>query len=208
MEMDELRKTWKALDEQLNSSKLVNEQIVKNLIMDRKSKANSGINKISGWGKFSLLVGVVMVVAVVFICILLPKLGLSAEVLGNIRIFLFFLVPSLVLGFWWDLKGYLWIRDTNIEEMPVLTVIERVNKFKRWTQNEIVVAAIWIVIAFSLIYYLFKLYALPMLAQVVMVSFWIVTIPPILYLVYKKLIYDNLEEVKKNMSEINELKID
>lgn len=203
-----MRKTWKALDEQLNSSKLVNEQIVKNLIMDRKSKANSGINKISGWGKFSLLVGVVMVVAVVFICILLPKLGLSAEVLGNIRIFLFFLVPSLVLGFWWDLKGYLWIRDTNIEEMPVLTVIERVNKFKRWTQNEIVVAAIWIVIAFSLIYYLFKLYALPMLAQVVMVSFWIVTIPPILYLVYKKLIYDNLEEVKKNMSEINELKID
>lgn len=208
MEIDELKKSWSVLNEQLSSSKLVNEQIVNSLIMERKSKANSGINKIAGWGKFSLLVGVVMSAACVFFCILLPKLGLSAEVLNNIHTFLFFLVPSLVLGFWWDLKCYMWVRDTNIEEMSILTVVGRMNKFKLWTRNEIVAVAIWIAIALSLVYYLFEFYTLPLISQVVMVSLWIILLPITGYLIYKKLIYDNLDEVKRNIAEINELKID
>lgn len=208
MELDELKKSWNLLNEQLVNSNLINEQAVNKLIMDRKSKITTGINKIAGWGKFSLFVGLVFAVAGTFFYFLLPEMNLPEERLYRMQILICFFAFSLLLGFCWDLKTYLWMRNTNIEEMPILTVIERINKFKLWTRNEIVALVLWMPALLFLIYYSFEFYTRPLVFQATQIIVWIILIPPVIYLIYKKMIYDNLEDVKRNIADINELKKD
>lgn len=208
MELNELKKSWNKLNEHLEQTQLVDEKALSLLITQYTTQTKGHLNKIAGLGKVSVLLGGGFIVLLLVLCIVLPYSNLPREIMERIVANGIFFGITLIGGLLWDLKTYYWIRNTRIEEMPVVKVITRINRFRSWMKYEIIALSIWLIPLMFLTYYTFELYNLPFAAQAVAIGIWIITFPLIIYYIYKKQIYDNLQEIKKNLDELKELKKD
>ena len=119
MELEELKKSWNALDEHLKDKEFIKEEELEKLIRH----ADKGIHAIARLN-------------IKLILISLPILILFlAEVLLHNRlnpiyiIIIFAWIPALC----WDIVTTRFLQRTQIDEMPLVEVISRVNRIHRWT---------------------------------------------------------------------------
>ena len=125
MELDELKKSWNALDEQLKKEPIADEKQIAGMIAEYKANARKSIGRLTGWQRFSIW--------------LLPSIfQINEEWQPKINTLVIFVGISILLGIWWDHKNYRWIRNTKIDEMPVAIVSKRMASFRRWTRYEII----------------------------------------------------------------------
>jgi len=206
MELDELKKSWGELDKRLKKEELIDEQTLNKLITQHTTATNSRLKKIANWGFFSVSIGILVLVLGAILFFVLPTYITDPAIIKKIGIVDAFLGISIVFGLYWDTKTYLWIRNTKLEEMPTVTVIERINKFRSWTGYEIIALGIWMFLFMGLMYYVYDMYQWSALGQCITITFWIVVTPLIVYYIYKKMIYDNIKDIKKNLSELKDLK--
>ena len=59
MELDELKKSWNALDEQLKKEPIADEKQIAGMIAEYKANARKSIGRLTGWQRFSIGIGVV-----------------------------------------------------------------------------------------------------------------------------------------------------
>lgn len=209
MELDELRKSWNKLNEQLERKSLVNEQAISELIAKYERKADGKINEIAGWGKFSAIIGCGGFLLIIICCFFItPLLDISEEAIGHFHSYGIFFSVILLVGGWWDTRTYLWLKRTRIEELPVVKVIERINKFRQWIKYEIIALIIILILLVGLIYCTNELYQKSAMTQFIFLAFCIVILGIIIHFLYKKLIFDNLQDIRKNLDELRELKND
>ena len=126
MELEELKKSWNALDEHLKDKEFIKEEELEKLIRH----ADKGIHAIARLN-------------IKLILISLPILILFlAEVLLHNRlnpiyiIIIFAWIPALC----WDIVTTRFLQRTQIDEMPLVEVISRVNRIHRWTIRERLIA--------------------------------------------------------------------
>ena len=125
MELDELKKSWNALDEQLKKEPIADEKQIAGMIAEYKANARKSIGRLTGWQRFSIGIGVVGL-ALLLVIWLLPSIFLiNEEWQPKINTLVIFVGISILLGIWWDHKNYRWIRNTKIDEMPVAIVSKR-----------------------------------------------------------------------------------
>ena len=174
MELEELKKSWNALDEHLKDKEFIKEEELEKLIRH----ADKGIHAIARLN-------------IKLILISLPILILFlAEVLLHNRlnpiyiIIIFAWIPALC----WDIVTTRFLQRTQIDEMPLVEVISRVNRIHRWTIRERLIA-----IAFLL---------MGMIAFFILL--WGGGLGLILW-IYRKKFLNRIHEIKKNLSELNEL---
>ena len=53
MELDELKKSWNALDEQLKKEPIADEKQIAGMIAEYKANARKSIGRLTGWQRFS-----------------------------------------------------------------------------------------------------------------------------------------------------------
>lgn len=204
MELDDLKKSWNALDKQLQKENIVDEKQIAELIAKYQAGAKRGLDSLSGFQKMSLVIatlifllfGVIILVDTSF----LSELKLTAKVITMSV----FILLTLVFGFWWDIKTYRFGRDTKVAEMSTVEVIERMNTFRRWTNLEFRLMPFWGIIFFALYFWLMDYHTQPLVAQV---SFLIasVVITTIIIVIFYKKIFKHLNEINKNLKELKEL---
>ena len=54
MELDELKKSWNALDEQLKKEPIADEKQIAGMIAEYKANARKSIGRLTGWQRFSI----------------------------------------------------------------------------------------------------------------------------------------------------------
>lgn len=119
MELEELKKSWNVLDEHLKDKVLIKEEELSKLI----AHAGKGIHAIA-----SLNIKLILISLPILILFL-------AEVLLHNRlnpiyvIILLAWIPALC----WDIVTTRFLQRTQIDEMPLVEVISRVNRIHRWT---------------------------------------------------------------------------
>lgn len=205
MELDDFKKSWSALDKQLQKENIVDEEQIAKLIAKYQLGAKKGINRINCWQRFSVLLGVVAIMVLIGILIIAPSVLLDIMVQPKSVVMAVFIGLTFVFGMWWDIKTYRWSCATKVAEMPVVTVIERINTFRQWIKYEVIAITIWSITFVGLYYWLAECYTLPILAQIVMIILFAFLISVVLYFIYKKMIYKNLDKIKKNLDELKEL---
>lgn len=205
MELDDLKKTWNRLDEQLQKEDIVNEENLSELITKYKSGVKQGIDRIGTSQKISVYIGAIAVVVLFFVASKLLPINLSEAVQAKINLLIGFIGISLIIGLFWDLKTYNYLRKTHIDEMPILTVVERINKFRAWTRYEVIGISTWLILFGVLYYWVMNIYKLPLLPQLTVIAVLLVAYVSIVYLLYKKLIYSNLDDVRKNLEDLKEV---
>lgn len=206
MELDELKKSWNVLNKHLEEKKIIDEEALNKLIAQRTHQTKGGISRITSLEKLSILCGIVLTLLGIISCFILPKYITTAEGWTKAIYAGTFTVITLIFGMWWDVRTYLWLKNTNIEDMPTVTVIKRINKFRSWIKYEITAFVIWLILFLGLFYWIEKLYLLPNIVQILLFVFWIAVIVGSAYFIYKKLIYDRIKDIKKNLDELDELK--
>lgn len=206
MEIDDLKRSWNQLDEQLQKEKIVDEDKLAELISNYESNANTKLGYLTRWQKVSVIAGTAGLFFLAFITTLLPTLVENEVARSKIMVMVAILAVTLVFASLWDLKTYIFSKNTNIYEMPLLTVIERMNKFKRWIKNELYIISAWIIMFTIFVFWVMGYYNEPWHIQAIFITFFIAFDVTVIYIFYKKIFYDNWKELQKNLDELKELK--
>ena len=182
MELDELKKSWNALDEQLKKEPIADEKQIAGMIAEYKANARKSIGRLTGWQRFSIGIGVVGLALLLVIWLLPSIFQITEEWQPKINTLVIFVGISILIGIWWDHKNYRWIRNTRIDEMPV-----------------------WVIIFNVLNYWVMGYYKASFGVQATLIAFFVLCDVAIIYLLYKKVAYKHLNDIKKNIEELEDI---
>ena len=190
MELEELKKSWKVLDEHLKDKVLIKEEELSKLI----AHAGKGIHAIA-----SLNIKLILISLPILILFL-------AEVLLHNRlnpiyvIILLAWIPALC----WDIVTTRFLQRTQIDEMPLVEVISRVYRIQRWTIRERLFAIAFLLILAILSFIYWQVWQYGMGMMIFFFLLWGGGLGLILW-IYRKKFLNRIHEIKKNLRELNEL---
>ena len=191
MELDELKKSWNALDEHLKDKKLVKDEEISQLI----NHATKNINEMSRLNKRLRIISLTIIALLLFTFI---YDGVFPDI--YYQIILIALVPALG----WDLFSSRYLRNTSIDELPLVTVISRFNRIHRWVIRERMIGIGFIL--FMAVFFFFYREVWQHGTGMIIFFFIIWTVCIIIPLwIYRKNL-NRLREIKKNLGELKELK--
>ncbi|NVK94831.1 hypothetical protein [Bacteroides sp. L10-4] len=205
MELDELKKSWNALNEQLQKEPIADEKQITELIAGYKANTRKSLRRLVAIQRFSIGVGTICLAALLLIWLLLPTFGFNELLQAKIVPFLGFIAISILVGMWWDWKTYRWNKNTHIEEMSVAEVSRRTTTFRQWTKYEIIVVSIWIVLFNILNYWAMEYHLMSIGVQAMLITLFVVFDALIIYILYKRVIYKHLDHIKKNIEELKDI---
>lgn len=205
MELDELKKSWNALDAQLQKEPIADEKQIKELITSYKANTRKSLGFISGLQRLSIGVGALGLIALLLIWLVLPILLPDEHVQSKITAFIGFIAVSIIGGMWWDWKTYRWSKGTLIDEMPVAQVSRRITTFRQWTKLEVIAISVWVILFNILNYWVMEYHHESAGVQAVLITAFVIFDVLIIYLLYKKLIYKHLNNIKKNIEELEDI---
>jgi len=205
MELDELKKSWNALNEQLQKEPIADEQQITELIAGYKANTRKSLGRLVVIQRFSIGIGTICLATLLLIWLLLPTFGFNEQLQEKIVPFLGFIAISILAGMWWDWKTYLWNKNTHIDEMSVAEVSRRMTRFRNWTRYEIWAVAVWTVIFTILFFWIMDYYTLPLMVQAVLLGCYIILDALLIYFIYKKVVYKHLDSIKKNIEELKDI---
>lgn len=205
MELDELKKSWNALDAQLQKEPIADEKQIKELITSYKANTRKSLGFISGLQRLSIGVGALGLIALLLIWLALPILLPNEHIQSKIAAFIGFIAISIIAGMWWDWKTYRWSKGTLIDEMPVAQVSRRITTFRQWTKLEVIAISVWIILFNILNYWVMEYHQASAGVQAVLITAFVIFDVLIIYVLYKKLIYKHLNNIKKNIEELEDI---
>lgn len=205
MELDELKKSWNALDEQLKKTSITDEKQIASVIARHKANAHQSISRLTRWQRLSVRIGLVCI-ALLLCSVLVPHLfPISEAWQRKLNVFVLFMGVSFLAGLWWDQRCYRWIKGTRMDEMPVAVVSRRMARFRQWMRYEIIAITLWVITFNALNYWIMDYYKAAFGVQAFLIALLVVCDAAIIYLFYKKVIYKYLDNVKKNIEDINDI---
>lgn len=204
MELDELKKSWNALNEQLQKEPIADEKQITELITSYKANTRKSLGSIVGLQRFSIGIGAIGLAVTILIWFLLPSIFVNEQTQNKIAAFLIFIAISIIAGLWWDWKTYLWSKGTRIDEMSVSEVSRRMTTFRQWTKYEVIAISIWIVLFNVLNYWAMDYHKESISMQAALIFFFAVFDTLVIYLIYK-IIYKHLNNINKNIEELKDI---
>lgn len=206
MELDELKKSWNAWDDQLGQHPLVNEQEMEQLIDAGKADTHRKLKRLNLWQRISLYVGLGMFLLLIPACLWAPEWMTDEKGLRQkIILLLVFLAVSVIGGLVWDWRTYRWLRSIHIDRMSVVEVSRRMTNFRQRMRNEVIGACIWLVVFNALNFWVMGYHQAPPVTQALVIALLLVVNGLIVYLLYKKGIYKHINDIHKNIEELKDL---
>lgn len=205
MELDELKKSWNALDEQLKKEPIADEKQIAGMIAEYKTNTRKSIGRLTDWQRLSIGIGVVGLVLLLVIWLLPSVFLIKDDWQPKANTLILFVGVSILIGIWWDHKNYQWIKNTKIDEMPVALVSKRMASFRRWTKYEVIAISLWVIIFNVLNYWAMGYYKASFGVQAILIAFFILCDAAIIYVLYKKVAYKFLNAIKKNIDELEDI---
>ena len=135
MELEELKKSWNALDEHLKDKELIKEEELGKLI----GHADKGIHAIA-----RLNIKLILISLPVLVLFLLEVL-----LHGRLNPIYIIIILSWIPALYWDITTTRFLQQTKVDEMPLIEVISRVNRIHRWMIRERLIATAFLLIIWN-----------------------------------------------------------
>lgn len=191
MELDELKKSWNALDEHLKDKKLVNDEDITRLI----KHATENIDKMSLFNQKLRILSYVILA-------LLALPFIFNKIMPDIYFQIVFIAIIPAIG--WDVFTSRFLSRTRIDEMPLITVISRFNRIHRWMIRERIIGIGFMLLLAGFFFVHRQVWQDGTGMMVFFFALWAVGCSIPLW-VYRKNLH-RLREIKKNLDELKELK--
>ena len=189
MELDELKKSWNALDEHLKDKEFIKDEEITGLI----AHAQHNLHHISRFTKklrYTSFVALVLIGLVFVYSNRLPE--------TYFQILFLLCIPALS----WDLYTTHYLESTNVEEMPLVTVIGRINRYHKWVIRERIGGIVFITLVATL-FFLQKHIWTTTLGTILYFTIWGSCLCLVLWIYRSHL--GRIKEIKKNLNELKEL---
>lgn len=191
MELNELKKSWNALDEHLKDRTLVNDEDISRLI----NHTRKNINDISSLNRRLRIISLVIIAFLIFTFI---YDGEFPDI--YYQIILVVLIPALG----WDIFSSRYLSDTKIDELPLIAVISRFNRIHRWVIRERIIGIGFILFMAIFFFFYREVWQHGVEMIILFCVTWTIGIVFPLWIYRKNL--GRLREIKKNLNELKELK--
>ena len=116
-----------------------------------------------------------------------------------------FIAFTLVAGGCWDWWTYRYIRQIRVDLLPIAEVSRRIVRLRLWTRQEAAAISLWVLLFGGIYYWGMEFYRLPAYAQAVILGVFVLFEAAIIYLLYQKLIYKNLNQIKKDIEDLKDV---
>lgn len=206
MELDELKKSWNALNARLPKEPIADERQIAELVSRCKGNTQKSLRSLIGFQRFSLCIGILAWMICLAIGWYIHSCVGDKELQTRAYVLLVFFGATLTGGTWWDYKTYRWAKDTRVDVMTVAEVSRRMVALRRWTRYEVLAISLW-TLCFDLLY----CWAIGIFQQggaagvSIMMAFLLIIEAPLIFLLYKKAVYKHLDNIKTNMEELNDV---
>lgn len=205
MELDELKKSWKALDQRLQQEPVADERKVEELIRHYKADTGTGLRKLLGVHRFNLWLGgsiaVLCLIGGIVGCLYIEEDTLRNKLMATLT----FVLISILFAGAWDYRTYLWIRNTRVDSMSVSQVSLRMTRLRKWIRNEVIGVAIWC-LAYTLFdFFLYEGYLASVTRQIAYFALCLVLDVAIIGYFYRRFVYRHLNNIKANIEELKEI---
>lgn len=190
MELDELKKSWNALNEHLRDKKFVKDEDITQII----NHAKTTINEMSRFNQRLRIISLAIIALIAFHFI---YDGIFPDIYYQI------IFVALIPAIGWDLFTSRFLRKTKIDEMPLVTVISRFNRIHRWVIRERIIGIGFMLFMAGFFFIHRQVWQEGTGILIFFFAIWAVcfTIP---LWVYRKNL-KRLQEIKKNLDELKEL---
>ncbi|MCS3268062.1 hypothetical protein NXX78_20365 [Bacteroides fragilis] len=190
MELDDLKKSWNALDEHLKNKEFIEEKEIAQLLGRARNKMNS-IDRFNRKLRFASI-GILTLAVLFWIC---------ADTLTDLFywIALSLCIPALC----WDLYSAHYLSRTRIDEMPLVTVISRINRYHRWMVREWIIGILYLLAMATFFLFHRQVWQYGAAGIIVSLIVWAIGLGICLW-VYRRNIR-HIKEIKKNLNELKEL---
>lgn len=208
MELDELKKKWNAVDEHLQKQTVTSDEQIANLLARHKANAHKSLGRITKIQRLSVTIGLIILVILAIAFMLITPLFTTPDMQHKVIVFLIFMVSSILIGLWWDWKSYRWSNAIRVDEMSVTEVSRRMAVLRSWTRYEVAGICIWALLFNVLNYWIMDYHHKSIGAQLVLITVFILFDILIIYLFYKKVMYKHLNNINKNIEELQDICIE
>ena len=205
MELDELKKSWNALDKQLQKEPIADEQQIAKLIATHKANTRKSLNKLLSLQRFSIGFGILFIFLLATAFFYLPQSELSEYGQTKVTVFIIALAVTMTGALAWDWTSYLQSKKIRVNEMSVVEISRRTNTLRQTLKYEIVVVTIWQFLFLALCFWLFDLHLASFTIQIVWIAFCLLFDGIFLYLFYKKTACKYLNNMKQNIEELKDI---
>ncbi len=205
MELDELKKSWNALDRNLPPNPVASDEEITRLIAHHKGNTSKSLGRIKKLQRLSILTGVVVLASLALAVLLLPQLTAGEGLQEKLSAFIAFIAVSLIAGVVWDWKTYRWSQAIHIDEMTVAEVTRRMTVLRRWTAYEMVAICAWLILFNVFNYWLMDYHHAPVARQLALIAFFLLFDAAVIYVVYKRKMYRHLNNIRKHIEELKDI---
>lgn len=196
MELDDLKKSWKTMDEKLQDKKLLtDDELAK--IMQQKLNNTNGIQKALMRTNY-----IALILAVAVLIYFLWHSSGREYILG--RFYFWTIISLAAVALPWSLYTMRYLKKTDIFHMPLTTVIQRINRYNYWMTVERIIGVV--------VLFLLALVSIIQL-QVWKLSGWfpwfvygVWTAAFVIYLyIVNRLTFRRLKKIRRNLAELKEV---
>lgn len=206
MELDELKKSWHVVDTQLDKKALVNEQEMAKLISIGKANTQRDLGRLNLIQRISLYVGGGLLLLLIPAWILAPDFMESqSNLTRKVIVLLTFLAISLIAGLLWDWKTFQSLKSIRIDEMSIVEVSRRMNVFQRHMRCETIAASVWVVLFNALNFWVMGYHQASPTTQALVIALLLMADILIIYILYKKVMYRYINNIRKNIEELKDI---
>lgn len=195
MDIDELKQSWKKIDDELKDKKIVDTTEVNRII----EYAQSNMQKMGHRNKNILLLAIVFLV---FLACWLVFSGKYAAMPQFYRILFAIVYCAALPALLWDMYTAHYLSNTHIDTQPINIVIYRFNRMKRWLICERLVAITFMILIALLLYIFGNIWEKGIILNLIFFAAWTAGVLICISL-YKKNA-DSLQEIRKNIEELKE----
>ncbi len=191
MELDELKQSWRKLDEHLEDKELVREEEIRRLMSHTSGKIRA----------FEAL-SRKMILFTVFLIVLVAGGVFYTGLSNNLHYIIVILIAVPAIG--WDLFTLRYLRQTRIEEMSLVEVVTRVNRLHNWALREqfaVIPLILCVAIGQFISRHVWEEGIGMLLAFCVI---WIAALGSGFW-IQRKFLINRIREIKKNLDEISEI---
>lgn len=190
MELDELKKSWNALNEHLKDKEFIKEEEIKRLLGRTRNNFYS-MERFNRKLRF-IAVGILILSMFFWVC---------DDSLTDIHYYIALLL--CIPAFGWDIYSAHYLSQTRIDEMPLVTIVARINRYHRWMVYEWIIGILYllVMVTFFSFYKQVWLYSATELFSFLII--WTVGLG-ICFWVYRCNLR-HIKEIKKNLNELKEL---
>ncbi|MCL1937882.1 MAG: hypothetical protein FWF52_05755 [Candidatus Azobacteroides sp.] len=198
MDLEELKNTWMALDEQLKKNEVLNKQIVREMLY---KKSNKSLN----WLVNMEFMGTILLLFTIPLCFWLYNAPIYKNITAPKILFLVAIIFAILGVIWYFYKILKYLLRIDFS-MNIKDNIQSVNEYAILIKKEKFVSYFIVIPVLSLlgIWGYYELHANLLLWILLTVALIFATL--MTYWLYKKIYDANIQSIKKSLEELEELK--